>query len=329
MKIAIIGGGWIGCHLASKLRALYNVSLFEKNCELFLETSSHNQNRLHLGYHYARSYATRKLCLETFNRFLLDYEFLTKPIKHNLYCVPLKDSILDFETYKHIFNTSEIVEFSHSFCNIEGCIDTKERYIDFNKARAHFNNSLSDIITCETIDLRRLKQLKEEYDLVIDATNNHLQNNLEGSFYELTLSLTYQNIKKAPFGAMTLVDGPLFSIYPYKEDIFTVTDVEHTPIKSFSSIQELKAFKQSIHTSLVEDRRQRIESKIKNYYPNFPSHFRYNDYFLSTKTKKTTMSADRYPVILVEDNLISCFTGKIQGIYIIEDFIVNEINNRL
>jgi Trk K+ transport system NAD-binding subunit len=38
MKIAIIGGGWVGCHLASKLMNEHNVTLFEKNEELFDET---------------------------------------------------------------------------------------------------------------------------------------------------------------------------------------------------------------------------------------------------------------------------------------------------
>ncbi len=30
MKIAIIGGGWVGCHLAAKLFREHDVSLYEK-----------------------------------------------------------------------------------------------------------------------------------------------------------------------------------------------------------------------------------------------------------------------------------------------------------
>ena len=39
MNIAIIGGGWIGCHLAMKLKDIHNVNIFEKNDLLFNETS--------------------------------------------------------------------------------------------------------------------------------------------------------------------------------------------------------------------------------------------------------------------------------------------------
>ena len=38
MKIAIIGGGWVGCHLAYKLKEKHDVILYEKNEFLFEET---------------------------------------------------------------------------------------------------------------------------------------------------------------------------------------------------------------------------------------------------------------------------------------------------
>jgi hypothetical protein len=53
----------------------------------------------------------------------------------------------------------------------------------------------------------------------------------------------------------------------------------------------------------------------------------YDDYFISVKSKVKSNSANRYPVVTVENNIVNCFTGKIQGIYIIEDYI-NEIINR-
>ena len=44
MKIAIVGGGWVGCHLANKLKKNHNVTLFERTETLFTETSFFNQN---------------------------------------------------------------------------------------------------------------------------------------------------------------------------------------------------------------------------------------------------------------------------------------------
>jgi hypothetical protein len=328
MKIAIIGGGWVGCHLAYKLKNEHTVTIFEKNHSLFEETSYKNQNRLHLGFHYARNNKTRKLCLDTFSRFLLDYEFLTKEIQNNLYCVPRNTSILDYETYIQIFRDFEYSEIENSLKNVEGCINTKERYIDFDVAKRFFNTQLSDLIIRKRITPNRLPSIKKEYDLVINATNNEIKDpNNYSSFFELTISLIYENIKKPEFDALTMVDGSLFSIYPYFENKFTVTDVEHTPIRKFKTISSLKKFKKNISESLIEDKKREIEKKINKYYPSFNKNFKYDSYFLSVKSKIISESDERYPVINKENNLINCFTGKIQGIYIIEDFIKKEITN--
>jgi hypothetical protein len=70
-----------------------------------------------------------------------------------------------------------------------------------------------------------------------------------------------------------------------------------------------------------------IEKKILKYYPEFLDTFKYNGYFLSTKSKIISGSDHRYPIIVPKNNIIHCFTGKIQGIYIIEDYITSYINN--
>ena len=43
MKIGIIGGGWVGCHLANKLKENHEITIFEKNKTIFSETSIKNQ----------------------------------------------------------------------------------------------------------------------------------------------------------------------------------------------------------------------------------------------------------------------------------------------
>lgn len=317
MRIAIIGGGWVGCHLANKLMRNNEVTLFEKD-ELFKATSYKNQNRLHLGYHYARNFNTRNLCQETFPRFIDDYKILTNEVENNLYCVA-NDSIIDYHTFKKIFDNPKTFKKSQftDFENIEGIISTEERYIDFELVNLYFNKILKDIIVKQ--EITDIKALAEEYDIVINATNNYL-NPINNAFYELTLSLLYKKIQPISFGALTLVDGDFFSIYPYKDKLYTVTDVEHTPLFTTNSIDELNNFK----VNNVLEKQKLIEEKIKYYYPEFLEHFTYNDYFLSVKSKVKSNSANRYPVVTTDGNIINCFTGKIQGIYIIEER-VNEI----
>ena len=78
----------------------------------------------------------------------------------------------------------------------------------------------------------------------------------------------------------------------------------------------------------MQEKIKQFEDKILYYYSNFKEDFEYNGYFLSTKAKYESESASRYPFISQQDNVINCFTGKIQGIYIIEDYVKNEIYSR-
>lgn len=322
MNIAIIGGGWVGCHLAFKLKNTHKITLYEKNKNLFEETSYNNQNRLHLGFHYSRNSKTRNLCLNTFDRFLKDYSFLTKELSKNLYCVPENESIIDYDTFKEIFNKYDIKEVSIDLKNIEGCVKTNERFINFKHANSFFNNELRDLVVNETIDTVKLKKLQTEYDLIINCTNNHIKDkNKLNSFYESTITLIYEKINETEFDALTLVDGKLFSIYPYQNNEYTVTDVEHTPIKKFKSVKKLNKFINQFNNDIIKKKQTLIESRIKKYYGNFTNDFKYKSYLLSTKSKIENLSDDRSPIISAEGNLVNCFTGKIQGIYLIEDYL--------
>jgi len=67
MKVAVIGGGWYGCHIAAMLKSHdADVCIIEKNDALFSEASGQNQFRLHMGLHYARSAITRKAAASPF-----------------------------------------------------------------------------------------------------------------------------------------------------------------------------------------------------------------------------------------------------------------------
>ena len=74
MKIVVIGGGWYGMHIYRVLKKCDKVDLLvlEKNT-LFEGSSLNNQNRLHLGYHYPRSFKTRTLCMKYYKEFIKNY----------------------------------------------------------------------------------------------------------------------------------------------------------------------------------------------------------------------------------------------------------------
>lgn len=328
-KIAIVGGGWLGCHLASKLKDKYNVTLYDREY-LFSGSSSFNQNRLHKGFHYSRNQNTRRLCQDTFLSFVEDYGNLVDKVENNYYVVPQHKSIIDYATFKSIFAYDGIdyIESSTPFLsNIEGGMIVDERYINPLKAKLHFDNELKSLLIKREIKPDDLIKMSKENDLVINTTNNILQPITKHS-YELCLTLLYKRTVDIGFGALTMVDGPFFSIYPYQDGIYTVTDVQHTPIYSSMNIEDIENYKRNVESTFVNNIKLKIEEKIKNYYVDFNKHFEYVSFFTSTKVKKISESADRSPTIIRDDNLITGITGKIQGIYTLENYIINEVINR-
>jgi hypothetical protein len=330
MKIAIIGGGWLGCHIAFKLKeANHEITLFEQT-DLFSGTSFYNSNRLHRGFHYSRNKITRELCYNTFNLFLEDYLNLVENIDNNYYSIPKNTSLIDYGTFKTIFE-HEKVPFNEVqvpyLNNIEGTIVVDEKYINPVKAKKFFKNKLKDNIIIKNISSNDLSNLSAEYDYVINTTNNSIKN-IKDTYFELSLALLYIKVDDKDFGSLTLVDGPLFSIYPYESNVYNVTDVEYTPLYTSSNLEDIIKYKNEFNNTLLDPIKDKIEEKIKLYYKDFNSTFQYAGYFTSIKSKRNSVSADRSPVILKQDNIISCITGKIQGIYILEDYIKNEVINR-
>jgi glycine/D-amino acid oxidase-like deaminating enzyme len=73
---AVIGGGFFGCMTALALRQRYrHVVLLERDKDLLLRASYHNQARVHQGYHYPRSLRTALRSRVNFPRFVRQFEF--------------------------------------------------------------------------------------------------------------------------------------------------------------------------------------------------------------------------------------------------------------
>jgi glycine/D-amino acid oxidase-like deaminating enzyme len=74
-EAAVIGGGFFGCMTALRLREQYRrVVLLEREADLLLRASYHNQARVHNGYHYPRSLTTAMRSRLNFPRFVSQFE---------------------------------------------------------------------------------------------------------------------------------------------------------------------------------------------------------------------------------------------------------------
>lgn len=302
MKVLILGCGWYGCHAASVLlRAGVTFDLWDTARTFFSGSSSKNQNRLHLGFHYCKSHATRRECIDGYKRFIKLYGQFTLKIPQNIYFID-KNSILDFETYKIIFAndfrtpTQISFDFYVEKSKYQGVIAVDERYIDFEACRKHFEEMLGPYLLSDPPPDQNI------YDLIIDCTFQKT----DETFAEDCISHVYRY--KHPIKelfAITIVDGPFFSLFPYKDNLFTLTDVEFTPYKH-------------------KDMRAHIEKKAKSYIPDFDSYFEYVESFMSHKIKPINNSNDDRSLIFKKHGKkIIVRGGKIGGIFAMEDMLKN------
>jgi hypothetical protein len=331
MKIAIVGAGWYGCHTAiSLLQKGDDITIFERSNRAISGASRYNQNRLHQGFHYPRDYETRKQSLEGFDWFIEHYGNLVDDVNNNYYAIADKLSNIDFETFKQIMTASDLKysleddsELFNKFTNVSGLVKTSEKLVLNHRASTYFDDILSKHIKygshIELSDDYVLEELKSKYDFVIDCTWGTARKIASlDYYYEPCIYFYYRKKTKDDF-AFTLMDGNFFSIYPYDNDIYTVTSVLNTPIAQVETRDEIGTkFSMAKEAEYVGNKRRAFEEEISNYYPKFLEDFEYVEPVYSLKTKLVSGTDFRGCIVTNEDNLISVFSGKIDTLHIAE-----------
>ncbi len=325
-RMAVIGGGWYGCHIASTLQNLgFEVTVFEQHDRLLNEASGNNQFRLHLGFHYARHYGTRMQSRDGFSRFIERYPGLSREVGENIYAVSHGDSLLDFQTYRLIMTSSGIDFIETDSCsvpleNVEGMLRTRERILLIEETRRYFERRLGSHLHLgarigaieETED--HITVDGKHYDLLIDATWGHFSHPQIDVFYEPTILLYYEC--KTSFPAITLVDGPLCSVYPTEDPtIYTLSSVPHTPLGRSDSAQGARLIRDGVDADLVRAKVAAMEGQISRYVPSFRDSFRFLGPQLSMKTKPIGNYDDRSCSVVRNGRVISVMSGKIDTVF--------------
>ena len=337
IKVAIIGAGWYGCHLASSLKDKgFSIKLFEKNSDIFSEASSNNQNRLHLGFHYPRSALTRAQSSRGFKFFKLFYPQFIRSIDINIYSIAQYNSLIDFETYKQIMEYSKLKFEDISSCtpvilkNIEGSIYCEEMLINASKIKKYFSENLKNNIELNSkIDCNKLMEIEKNFDFIIDCSWNKVFTE-DKFFYEPSIIFKYEKNNSLDL-ALTIMDGKLCSIYPYGENSITLSDVEYTPLGNFETSEDAYKTINQISQKQIDIINKKMEEKISYYYPSFKNNYINPIPIFSIKTKSKDNLADhRYSFIKkVNEKTYSVFSGKIDTIFDIEFQILSIISNKL
>jgi hypothetical protein len=313
------------------MQAGIDVSIFEKNIGSIQGASRFNQNRLHKGYHYPRNHETREQSLKGYSWFVDHYSHLLEPVKNNFYAVAKDSSVVDFQTYRQVMDAMElrynIVPLSSAPIKLQGVSDllcTDEMLIRNDLAGAYFDKILSGVLNSGVyLDIGNnlvLTRLKRDYDFVIDCTWGVARGISDLQiYYEPCIYFYYKRNVSDEF-ALTIMDGEFFSLYPYHDNVYTLTSVKHTPIGRCASTKEVEALLlKAKDKTFVLDKKRKFETEVQSIYPNFLSDFEFLNAVYSVKTKVPDKSDYRGCKVNVDENLVSVFSGKIDTLHIAEE----------
>ena len=257
--IVIAGGGFYGCSLALYLVGKgYSVLLVEKEEQLMQRASAINQARVHAGFHYPRSLATAIRSLMHFPRFALEFRQAIDDSFIMLYAIARQGSKVNAKRFYKIFKEvkAPIWEASPSQkalfapALIEEVFAVKEYAFNHAVVRQILANRL-DSCNVETSLGNEVIRCTQENDLLAVSTskgtvrarnlfnctysriNLMLENSNEPHValkHEITEMVLVEPPKILDRLAVTVMDGPFFSLMPYPaEEKYTLSHVRYTP----------------------------------------------------------------------------------------------------
>ena len=326
-KIGIIGAGWFGCYIGYDLvKSGYEVTIFEKKNQIFQGASGYNQNRLHQGFHYPRSYKTINESKNGYKNFIKKFPRFVKNIHKNLYVVADdKNNKLDFKIYKQILKSNNLPfkeEINlYKLKNYSGIISCKEKLIDTSLAKKFFIRNLFKNIKKKKIiksiieKNNKIKINNIEFDKVVNCTWQTAFATKKLKFtYEACLFFLYK-CKKKNHPAITIMDGPFTTLYPQEARYFTLYSVKYTRLKQFTNFENCEKYLKKIKkNNIILRSRKQHENQIKNFYPDFHKNFEYKKPLITYRTIVNNANAERSSKIFIDGNIINLLSGKIDHV---------------
>lgn len=341
-KIAIVGGGWFGCHIGNEIKKAFKkkvyFNIFEEKKDIFNGASGYNQNRLHLGFHYPRSNKTIIQSKLGFYKFINRYPKFSKKIKKNIYAISSsKKSYINFNQYCSILDKNGLfynIEKKHDLNpkKIDGAILCEERQVLTDVAKNFFKKKLKDhlVLNYKVNKLTKknnkiiINNFDEEYDMVINCSWQKFQiYKTWKTIFEPCITFLYKPLRNINNSCITIMDGPFFTLYKWDKKYFNLYSVKYSRLKKYISSNKSEKYLTKIKKLEIINLRKKIEFEFSKYYPDFKKNFKFSRYLSTVRTIKVNdkNDDDRSFDIKLKDKEIEVLSGKIDHICLVSEKI--------
>ena len=261
----IIGAGLYGLYSAQKLaESIKNkaskkqIIVLEADPTPFRRATYINQARVHMGYHYPRSFSTAIKSAHYFKRFMEDYSFCVLTKFDQVYATSAQFSWTNATQFRQFCKNAEIrcddvnpeKYFNNGMC--DGAFLTEEYTYDAQILRKYFLKELSQYPNVEiryNSHITKIEKNQTHFKLImadgITYETDFLLNATYASTNQITSMLGYEPFKikyelceiilchvndTLKNVGITVMDGPFFSIMPFgKTGLHSLTSVTFTP----------------------------------------------------------------------------------------------------
>ena len=244
----VVGGGFYGARLALLLRNRgARVLLVEREAAVLTRASLLNQARVHNGYHYPRSILTSLRSRVNYSRFVAEYGDCVDGSFAHYYAIARAMSKITAAQFTEFCRrigapvkaAPQAVRAMFDSARIDGVFEVEERAFDAVKLRARIEAELAargvvtvtrtEAVACATSEDGAVVTLCRDGErwtlaaaLVVNATYSRLNRLLASSGasiipvkHELTELALVEPPPELDGAAVTVMDGPFFSLMPY------------------------------------------------------------------------------------------------------------------
>ncbi|MBA2656446.1 MAG: FAD-binding oxidoreductase [Tatlockia sp.] len=351
--IAVIGGGYYGCHTALQLaKAGHKVKIIESKPKIFAGISGKFAARIHGGSHYPQDYETRIACRLGLAEFVEVYGDLVVHLSHAHYVLGSKDadnlppkvSVEAFKAVGEECNGYKLInpdDFGYTNTLVSMEVDEPCAYIG-ERLRNTFIRLLEEagVEICYNLEVRSIRKQDEkmlinnldQFDHVVNTTSfKAFQPNLKLPFdfsyrYQPCVVLIYEDQEITDkYFSYTIMDGRFGCLMPRADGSEKPGDkkkyyyyhAKGTIISTEDSFDKAKQSFSKVNDEFVEkNMRPEFESEMDRFFKGFSSRFKYCGWEGEILAKANTETEFRNALTFKDNqDIIQVFPGKINNIF--------------